>query len=82
VEATRAYARALATVGRAEPAIKAYLKLVELGIPAAEEIERRLMLARYFAGRSRTTEAQEQARRILVVDPQNSEALRLVAQLR
>lgn len=78
VEGTRAYARVLATVGRAEPAISAYLKLVELGIPPAEEIDRRLMLAGYFAGRNRTIEAQEQARKILVIDPENAEALRFL----
>lgn len=77
VEGTRAYARALATVGRAEPAIATYLKLVELGIPASEEIDRRLMLARYFSGRGRVTEAQEQARKVLALDPQNAEALKL-----
>jgi hypothetical protein len=78
IEGTRAYARVLATIGRGEPAIAAYLKLVELGIPPAEEVERRLMLARYFAARNRTSEAREQAQRVLAIDSKNEEALRLV----
>jgi tetratricopeptide (TPR) repeat protein len=74
VEGTRAYARVLATIGLAEPAITAYSKLFELGIPAREEVERRLLVMRYLAAHGRSAEAQEQARRILALAPDNAEA--------
>jgi hypothetical protein len=73
IEGTRAYARVLATIGRAEPAIKAYQRLLELGISSKEEVER-LLLARYFAGKGRRSEAEEQVRLILAIDPGNAEA--------
>ena len=39
---------------------------------------RRLLVARYFASTGRTSEASEQARRVLALDPQNTEAARLL----
>ena len=78
IEGTRAYARFMSTIGRAEPAIAAYLKLFELGISRSEEVMRRLLVARYFASTGRTSEAREQARRVLALDPQNTEAARLL----
>jgi len=78
IEGTRAYARFMSTIGRAEPAIAAYLKLFELGISRSEEVMRRLLVARYFASTGRTSEASEQARRVLALDPQNTEAARLL----
>ena len=74
IEGTRAYARMLATIGRPEPAIAAYLKLFELGIPPKEEVDRRLLVARYFASRGRVTEAREQIEKILAIDPGNADA--------
>jgi tetratricopeptide repeat protein len=38
----------------------------------------RLRLARYFGSTGRTAQAQEQARRILAIDPDNAEARQLV----
>jgi hypothetical protein len=76
VEGLRAYARVQATVGAAQPAIDAYLRLLELGLPQAQEIDTRLLLARFFAGRGRQADAQEQARRILALDPDNMEAMK------
>ena len=78
VEGTRAYARFLATVGSAEPAVRAYLKLLELGIVADDEVQVRLLLARHFAATGRTAEAQEQARRILAFNPEQPEARALL----
>lgn len=78
IEGTRAYARVQATIGAAGPAVAAYLKLVDLGIAPGEEVERRLLLARYFAANGRRTDAQEQARRILAIDPANVEATNLL----
>jgi hypothetical protein len=78
VEGTRSLARFYATVGSAEPAVSAYLKLLELGIPTAEELDVRLRLARRFASTSRLDQAREQARRILVIDRGNLEAQRLL----
>jgi hypothetical protein len=78
IEGTRALARFRATVGLLEPAVAAYLKLVELGIPSSEEIEDRLLLARYFAKTGRIDRAREQALRILAIDPGQAEARRLV----
>ena len=78
IEGTRAYARMLATIGRAEPAIAAYLKLFELGIPEKEEVERRLLVARYYASRGRTDEARAQVQKILAVDPGNAEAQQVI----
>lgn len=75
VEALRAYARLQATIGAAQPAIDAYQRLLELGVPTSQEVDTRLLLARFFAGRGRHAEAQEQARRILALDPDNAEAL-------
>ncbi|NQW04684.1 MAG: hypothetical protein HQ485_11730 [Acidobacteria bacterium] len=78
VAGTRAYARFAAGIGRADAAIAAYLTLIELGIRPTEEIERRLLLARYFVSNNRQAEAREQARGILAIDPQHAEALRLL----
>ena len=77
VDGTRAYARFMATIGRAQPSVEAYLKLLDLGLRGSEEIEIRLRLARYFASTGRRAEAQDQARRVLAIDPANAEALRL-----
>ena len=77
VVGTRAYARFVATIGQAEASIAAYRTLIELGLRPAEEIERRLLLARYFASHGRPVEAQEQARSILAIDPHHAEALSL-----
>ncbi len=78
IEGTRALARFRATIGSLEPAVTAYLKLVDLGIPAGEEIDDRLLLARYFAKTGRVDLAREQARRILAIDPAQSEARTLL----
>jgi hypothetical protein len=80
IEGTRAYARFMATIGLTEPAVAAYLRLVELNIPEKEEVERRLLIARYFAGAGRAPQAQEQARRVLEIDPSNAEAQRILLQ--
>lgn len=74
-EALRAYARLQATVGAAQPAIEAYERLLALGLPRAQEIDTRLLLARFFVTRGRQDDAREQARRILSLDPGNVEAL-------
>jgi hypothetical protein len=78
--APRFYAagRVEGTIGFNEPAVTAYLKLFELGIPASEEIDRRLLVARYFASRGRLPQAQEQTRRILAIAPDNAEAQQMV----
>ena len=78
VEGTRAYARFLATIGQNEPAVTAYLKLFELGVSPSEELERRLLVARYFASHGRPEQAREQARRMLAIDPENAEARKLL----
>ena len=78
VEGTRSFARLLATVGDAEGAVEAYTKLLELGVPTADEIDTRLILARRFAGTGRIEQAKDQARRILAIDPGNAEALKLL----
>jgi len=77
IEGTRALARFRATIDQLEPAVAAYLTLVELGIPSGEEIEDRLLLARYFAKTGRPDRAREQALRILAIDPGQAEARRL-----
>jgi hypothetical protein len=51
-----------------------YLKLLELGIPAGDAIDRRLPIARYFASTGR----QGQVRRILALDPGNAQARQLL----
>lgn len=76
VEGLRAYARLQATVGAAQPAIDAYLRLLALGLPVRQEIDTRLLLARFFASRGRQSDAQEHARRILALDPDNTDALK------
>ena len=78
VEGTRAFARLLATVDDAEGAVEAYTKLLELGIPARDELDVRLLLARRFASTGRIEQAREQSRRILEIDPGNAEVLKLV----
>jgi hypothetical protein len=78
IEGTRAYARFLATVGFAEPAIEAYKVLVQLGITKAEEVDVRLRLARYFVNRERLAEAREQTQRILALDPANRDVAGLL----
>ena len=75
VESTRAYARFMATTGHAELAITAYAKYLELGPPVEDEIDVRLLLMKFFAGRNRLPEAREQALRILAIDPHRAEAL-------
>jgi hypothetical protein len=80
IEGTRAYARFMATIGLTEPAVAAYLRLVDLNIPEKEEIERRLLIARYFAGSGHIPQAQEQARRILEIDSSNADAQRILLQ--
>ncbi len=78
VQGTRALARFLATVGSYEPAVAAYLKLLELGVAVDEEVDVRLLLARHFASTGRLVQAQEQARRILELNPENAEAQQLL----
>jgi len=78
VEGTRAFARLLATLGDAEGAVEAYRKVLELDVPAADEIDVRLILARRFAGTGRLDEARDQARRVLVLAPGNLEARQLL----
>ena len=78
VEAMRAYARVLATTGRADAAVAAYMKFLELGAPAADEIDVRLLLARFFTSRGRQQEARDQAYRILAIDAHHAQALALV----
>ena len=78
VEGTRAFARILATFGDAEGAVDAYRKVLELNLPAADEIDVRLILARRFAGTGRLDEAREQARRVLALAPGNLEAQQLL----
>jgi len=78
VQGTRALARFLATVGSYEPAVAAYLKLLELGVAVDEEVDVRLLLARHFASTGRLAQAQEQARRILELNPGNAEAQQLL----
>ena len=56
------------------------LKLLELGVAVDEEVDVRLLLARYFASTGRIAQAQEQARRILELNPGNAEAQQLVRQ--
>jgi len=78
IEGTRAYARFMATIGLSEPAVAAYLRLVDLNISEKEEVERRLLIARFFAAGGHMPQAQEQARRILQIDSSNSEARNLL----
>ena len=78
VEGTRAFARLLATADDAEGAVEIYTRLLELGIPARDELEVRLLLARRFASTGRLDQAREQSRRILAIDPENAEVLKLL----
>lgn len=78
VEGTRSFARLLATVGDAEGAVDAYTKLLALRIPADEEIDVRLILARRFSATGRGELAREQAKRVLAIAPLNLEAQRLL----
>ena len=82
IEGTRAYARFMATIGLSEPAVAAYLRLVDLNISEKEEIERRMLIARYFASAGHIPQAQEQAHKILAIDPSNAEAQRILLQQR
>lgn len=78
VEGLRAYARFLATIGQADQAVAAYQKYLELGVPTRDEIEVRLLLARFFTNRGRLPEAREQLSRILAADPSNPDAIALM----
>jgi hypothetical protein len=78
IEGTRAYARLLGSLGHIDAAVAAYRRLVELNISSAEEVEHRVLLARYFAGSDRTSEALEQVARILEIDPSNAEARAMI----
>lgn len=78
IEGTRAYARFLGSIGRTEDAVNAYLRLVELNISQDEEVEWRLLIARYYAATSRLPQASEQARKILAIDPSNTDAQALL----
>lgn len=78
VEGTRVFARLLATLGDADGATEAYEILLTLGIPHADEIDVRLILARRFAGTGRMEQARDQARRVLAIAPTNLEAQNLL----
>ena len=78
VEGTRSFARLLATIGDAEGAVDAYMNLLTLHIPADEELDVRLLLARRFSTTGRGELAREQAKRILAIAPSNLEAQRLL----
>jgi len=78
VEATRAFARLLATFDDAEGAVEIYGKLLELGVAPEEEIDIRLRLARRFAETGRVERAREEARRVLALAPSNLEARKLL----
>jgi tetratricopeptide (TPR) repeat protein len=78
IEGTRAYGRFLGRIGRTEDAVAAYLRLVDLNISTGEEVDRRLLIARYYASTGRLSEASEQARRILAIDPSNADAQSLL----
>jgi Flp pilus assembly protein TadD len=58
--------------------VAAYLRLVDLNISTGEEVDRRLLIARYYASTGRLSEASEQARRILAIDPSNADAQSLL----
>jgi hypothetical protein len=77
VEATRAFARLLATVGDADGAAETYTTLLTMPIPSRDEIDVRTLLARRYAATGRMDEARSQARRILALDPANAEAQKL-----
>jgi hypothetical protein len=74
IEGTRAFARLLATLGDDDAAAEAYERLVALGVPKAEEIEVRLLLAKHDAGAGRRDKAGVELRRVLDLDPYNAEA--------
>jgi tetratricopeptide (TPR) repeat protein len=78
IEGTRAYARFLGSIGRHEEAVNAYLRLADLNISQDEEVEWRLLAARYYASTSRLQQASEQARKILAIDPSNADAQSLL----
>jgi tetratricopeptide (TPR) repeat protein len=78
IEGTRAYGRFLGKIGRTEEAVQAYLTLANLNISEDEEVERRLLVARYYAASGRTTETIEQVNRILEIDPENAAARALL----
>jgi hypothetical protein len=78
IEGTRAYARFLGSIGQTETAVNAYLRLVDLNISQDEEVQWRLLIARYYASTARLPQASEQARRILAIDPSNTDAQSLL----
>jgi hypothetical protein len=78
IEGTRSYARFLGTIGQTEAAVNAYSRLVDLNISRDEEVQWRLLIARYYASTSRLPQASEQARRILAIDPSNADAQALL----
>lgn len=75
-EATRAYARFLATIGKGEDAVAAYKRLLELRIPDADAVETRLLLMNYYSSRNRLDEAREQAQQILAIEPNHPGVIR------
>jgi len=79
IEGTRAYARLMGSIGATDAAIAAYGRLVDLNISAGEEVEHRLLLARYFASTDRTADALAQLGRILELDPSNADARAMLA---
>ena len=74
VEGTRAFARLLATIGDPEGAAEQFTRVLELGVPVAEEIDIRLRLARFFAATGRAERARAELTRVLALAPDNREA--------
>ncbi|MBZ5639891.1 MAG: hypothetical protein LAO51_14185 [Acidobacteriia bacterium] len=74
IEGTRSFARLLATIGDGDGAAEQYSRLFELGIPEPEEIETRLLMAKYFSESGRADRAKKELERILTMDPGNREA--------
>jgi hypothetical protein len=74
IEGTRSFARLLATIGDGDGAAEQYSRLFELGIPEPEEIEIRLLMAKYFSESGRADRAKKELERILTIDPGNRDA--------
>ena len=78
VEGTRAFARLLAVLGDADGSVEEYHRLIGMGITRREERDVRLSLARYFSQAGRRQELEQEAARVIEIDPGNAEAKTLL----
>jgi hypothetical protein len=78
VEGTRAWARRRATIGDAEGSAEQYARLIQLGIPAAEEADIRLRLAKLYRSTGRAEQSRRELDRVLEISPDNREAQEMI----